>query len=191
MLAVHGGAPARFVERAAHGVHGGWHVVDGEDGGHAVGNFIQARIAHVIQQRRFAGRHFQQGQGGAGRTRLGWRCLGETVLQPRVQLVEAGCQAGRIEAGGHGQQALHGRFRRLAPVAVAAHAIEHGSTHMAGRPARHLAVERHLPRQADGVAAGIDQQEVILVFAPRQRAGAHAGAGGSIEPGAEVELVFD
>ncbi|MNU90799.1 hypothetical protein D3C71_806760 [compost metagenome] len=191
VFAMHGGAPAGLVECAAHGVHGGRHVVDGEDAGHPVGNFIQARIAHVIQQRRFAGRYFQQGQGGAGRTRLGWRGPGEGVLQARVQLVEPSCQAGRVETGGHGQQALHGRFRRFAPMAVAAHAVEHGGAHVAARPARHLAVERRLPRQAHGVAAGIDQQEVVLVFAARHGACAHAGAGGGIEPGAKVEPVFD
>jgi len=52
-------------------------------------------------------------------------------------------------------------------------------------------VEGRLLRQADGVAAGVDQQEIVLVFAPRQEAGAHAAAGGSVEPGTEVELVFD
>jgi hypothetical protein len=73
---------------------------------------------------------------------------------------------------------------------MAAHAVEHGSACMPPGPVWHLAVEGCLLRQADGVAAGVDQQEIVLVFAPRQ-ASAHAAAGGSVEPGAEVELVFD
>src|SRR5205085_2415035 len=80
----------------------------------------------------------------------------------------------REESGDH-------RFRRFAPVAMAAHPVQHRQPGMPLAPARELAPLWLLAMQPDSLAAAVDQQQVVLVFFAQARPGAPPRGGSHVE----------
>ena len=83
------------------------------------------------------------------------------------------------------------RLGGLASVAVAAHAVHDGESHMALWPIRERGRPAGLVAQEHRASGGIDDEQVVLVLGHLQFADAGAAAGRDIEPGAEVQHVGD
>jgi hypothetical protein len=103
------------------------------------------------------------------------------ALQLGVQAVEAARQLGRRIAGRDREQACGHCLRCFASVAMAAHPIQHREPRMPLAPARQLAALRLLVLEPDGLAAAVDQQQVVLVFFAQARPGAQPRSRGHVE----------
>ncbi|WP_229424990.1 hypothetical protein [Massilia sp. Se16.2.3] len=90
---------------------------------------------------------------------------------------------------GRPSKPLGERLGRFATMAVAAHAVEHGQAHLAGRPAGNAAPLWPALDQAGGVAGGVDEHAVVLVFGALQLADAERAARRNVQVGTEVQAV--
>ncbi len=97
-------------------------MVHGQGLGGAGADFIQPRIAHVVQQCCLPGRQLEQGQGGARTLARVDRDV-ERPLQAGVQSIEFLVQVLKRGACRQGQQACHDGFGCFAPMAMPAHAV--------------------------------------------------------------------